>query len=60
MERPILYINACVRKESRTRKLAEELLMKLNEPFEEIYLNQCGQLKPHGIKPIGNMTKKLL
>ena len=39
MERPILYINACVRKESRTRKLAEELLMKLNEPFEEIYLN---------------------
>ena len=38
MDRPILYINACVRKESRTRKLAEKLLLKLDEPFEEICL----------------------
>ena len=38
MERPVLYINACVRKESRTRKLAEKLLMKLAEPWEEIRL----------------------
>lgn len=38
MDRPILYINACVRKESRTRKLAEKLLIKLDEPFEEICL----------------------
>ena len=38
MERPVLYINACVRKESRTRKLAEKLLMKLAEPWEEICL----------------------
>ena len=38
MNRPILYINACVRKESRTRKLAEKLLKKLDEPFEEICL----------------------
>ena len=39
MERPILFINACVRKESRTRKLAEKLLLKLNEPFEEMRLD---------------------
>ena len=38
MERPVLYINACVRKESRTRKLAEKLLMKLAGPREEIRL----------------------
>ena len=38
MNRPILYINACVRKESRTRKLAEKLLKMLDEPFEEICL----------------------
>ena len=40
MERPVLFINACVRKESRTRKLAEELLRKLNRPFEEIRLEE--------------------
>ena len=38
MDRPILYINACVRNESRTEKLAEKLLIKLDEPFEEICL----------------------
>ena len=38
MERPILYVNACVRKESRTRKLAEKLLMGLDKPYEEICL----------------------
>ena len=38
MKESILYINACVRKESRTRKLAEKLLMKLAEPWEEICL----------------------
>lgn len=36
MERPMLYVNACVRKESRTRRLAEALLKKLNKPYEEI------------------------
>ena len=29
MDRPILYVNACVRKESRTKRLAEKLLSKL-------------------------------
>ena len=40
MERPILFINACVRKESRTRRLAEALLHKLGKPFEEVRLNE--------------------
>ncbi len=38
MDRPILYINACVRKESRTRTLAEKLLTRLDRPFEELRL----------------------
>ena len=40
MERPILYVNACVRKESRTRILAEKLLSKLSKPFAEIRLEE--------------------
>ena len=40
MERPILFINACVRKDSRTRKLAEQLLFKLGTPYEEIRLEE--------------------
>ena len=40
MERPILYVNACVRKESRTRRLAEQLLLKLGNPYEEIRLEE--------------------
>ena len=38
MEKSILYVNACVRKDSRTRKLAEELLKKLGEDYEELCL----------------------
>ena len=38
MKNSILYINACVRQESRTRKLADKLLEKLNLPYEEICL----------------------
>ena len=38
MERPILYVNACVRKESRTKRLAEKLLIRLDKPYEEICL----------------------
>ena len=40
MESPILFINACVRKESRTRRLAEKLLSSLNKPYEEICLEK--------------------
>ena len=34
----LLFINACVRQESRTRKLAEAILSRLNEPYEEVCL----------------------
>ena len=40
MEKPILFLNACVRKESRTRRLADQLLSKLNKPFKEVRLNE--------------------
>jgi len=33
-----LFVNACVRKESRTKKLAEYLLSKQKDPYEEVYL----------------------
>ena len=35
----ILFINACVRKESRTRRLADHLLDKLGQPFDEVCLH---------------------
>ena len=34
----MLFINACVRRASRTRQLAEKLLQKLGRPFDEIRL----------------------
>ena len=34
-----LFINACVRKASRTKELADYLLSKRNEPYEEVDLN---------------------
>ena len=40
MDRPILYVNACVREESRTRSLAEKLLAKLGRPVEELRLEK--------------------
>ena len=40
MERPILFINACVRKASRTRQLAEQLLTRLQQPYAEIRLHE--------------------
>lgn len=40
MDSPILYVNACVRKESRTKRLAEKLLAKLGEPYEELCLEK--------------------
>ena len=38
MDKPILFVNACVRKESRTRQLAEKLLAKLGGDYEEVRL----------------------
>ena len=40
MERPILYVNGCVRRESRTRRLAERLLSELDRPYEEVDLGK--------------------
>lgn len=40
MEKPVLFINACVRKNSRTMLLAEHLLRKLDRPFEEVRLHE--------------------
>lgn len=38
MSNSILYVNACVRKESRTERLAKKLLAKPGKPYEEICL----------------------
>ena len=40
MDKPILYVNACVRKNSRTKILAEKLLSRLDSPFEEVRLEE--------------------
>ena len=40
MERKVLYVNACVRKESRTKRLAEKVLIRLDKPYEEIRLEE--------------------
>ena len=38
MGNSVLFINACARKKSRTRILADKLISRLNMPFEEICL----------------------
>ena len=40
MKHPVLFINACVRKESRTRRLADGILNKLNQPVKEVGLSR--------------------
>lgn len=46
----ILFINACVRKESRTKRLADYLLNKLNGEIKEINLEE------ENILPLNNET----
>ena len=36
----ILFVNACVREESRTRRIAEHLLQKLNDDIKEVDLHK--------------------
>ena len=36
----VLFINACVRSASRTKRLADCYLAKLNQPYKEIYLHE--------------------
>lgn len=38
MDSKVLFINACVREASRTKRLADKLLTGLNEPYEEVCL----------------------
>lgn len=40
MNNSVLYVNACIRKDSRTRRLADQLLLKLGQPYEEIRLEE--------------------
>ena len=40
MKTPVLVINACVRKESRTKRLADALLLRLGKPYEELCLHE--------------------
>ena len=40
LKAPVLFVNACVRKESRTKRLAEKLLEKIGKPYEEILLHE--------------------
>lgn len=56
----ILFINACVRKQSRTLKLARKLLDKLNEEIKEVILantfygiEDVHQIKAEGLDIIG-------
>lgn len=38
MKSPVLYVNACVRKDSRTERLASAVLKKLDSPVTEVRL----------------------
>lgn len=73
MDRPVLFINACVRKESRTRRLAGKLLSKRDKPFEEIrlaeidfpvsneeYLGKRDQLTGDNLTAIHSNTERLI
>lgn len=40
MNRPVLFINACVRKESRTKRLADKILSRLDKPAKEVRLHE--------------------
>ena len=40
MNEPVLFVNACVRRQSRTRFLAQQLLARLHRPVEEVDLGK--------------------
>ncbi|MBQ6645126.1 MAG: NAD(P)H-dependent oxidoreductase [Clostridia bacterium] len=40
VKQPVLFINACVRQESRTGRLAKKVLAKLDRPVEEVRLSE--------------------
>lgn len=53
-----LYINCCVRKNSRTDRLAREVLKKLDGPFEELKLETEG-LMPLTAETLEKRTKRM-
>ncbi len=55
MSEPILYVNACVRKDSRTAKLAKKLLTRLDKPYEEIVLEGIRMNASHVMQEKGIM-----
>ena len=40
MSRKILFINACVRSDSRTLRLTHKLLDKIGQPYDEVKLEE--------------------
>ena len=40
MNRKILFVNACVRKDSRTLRLTHKLLDKIGQPYDEVKLEE--------------------
>ncbi|MBE5911189.1 NAD(P)H-dependent oxidoreductase [Pseudobutyrivibrio sp.] len=36
----VLFVNACVRKESRTKRLADKILAEINERYDEVKLDE--------------------
>ena len=40
MKNKVLFVNACVRSDSRTLRLARKLLGKIDEPFDEVKLEE--------------------
>ena len=54
----ILYINACVREGSRTHRIAQALLEKLGEPYEERDLAREG-MRPLSAEELQTRTEKI-
>ena len=54
MPQKILFINACVRKASRTKRLADELISRLNGETEEIRLEEV----PFGVSEERFITER--
>ena len=54
----VLYINSCVRAESRTNRLAKVLLDKLGA-YEEVKLNEM-EMKPLNLNCQNSLQKQIL
>ena len=52
----VLYINSCVREESRTDRIARAVLGKIGNVFEEVYLPKM-QLQPLSAERLDKRTR---